>query len=70
MSHDWAVSADIIRSVDMPVLLAGGLSPPNVEAAVRKARPFAVDVSSGVENGHYRKDLKKVKEFITRAKGA
>jgi phosphoribosylanthranilate isomerase len=69
-AHDWAVSAGIIKAVDMPVLLAGGLSPANVAEAVDKAKPFAVDVSSGVENGHYRKDLNKVKEFIARAKGA
>jgi phosphoribosylanthranilate isomerase len=69
-THDWGVSAEIIKAVDMPVLLAGGLSPANVAEAVDKAKPFAVDVSSGVENGHYRKDLKKVKEFITRAKMA
>jgi phosphoribosylanthranilate isomerase len=69
-AHDWAVSAEIIKSLDMPVLLAGGLSPANVAEAVGKARPFAVDVSSGVENGHRRKDPQKVKEFIARAKGA
>jgi phosphoribosylanthranilate isomerase len=68
--HDWATSAEIIKAIDMPVMLAGGLSPANVAEAVSKARPFAVDVSSGVENGHRRKDLKKVKEFIARAKGA
>ena len=68
--HDWAISAEIIKALDMPVLLAGGLSPANVTEAVSKARPFAVDVSSGVENGHRRKDMQKVKEFIARAKGA
>jgi phosphoribosylanthranilate isomerase len=69
-AHDWATSAEIIRAVEMPVLLAGGLSPANVAEAVSKARPFAVDVSSGVENGARRKDPQKVKEFIARAKGA
>ncbi len=69
-THDWATSAEIITAVPMPVLLAGGLSPSNVAAAVRTVRPFAVDVSSGVENGHRRKDREKVKEFIARAKGA
>ena len=70
MAHDWATSADIVRALDMPVLLAGGLSPSNVAEAVRKARPFAVDVSSGVENGHRRKDAEKVRAFIASAKGA
>jgi phosphoribosylanthranilate isomerase len=56
--------------VDLPVLLAGGLTPANVADAVRAARPFAVDVSSGVENGQYRKDMEKISEFISRAKGA
>ncbi len=59
--HDWALSAEIIKALNMPVLLAGGLSPANVAEAVSKARPFAVDVSSGVENGHRRKDPQKVK---------
>jgi phosphoribosylanthranilate isomerase len=68
--HDWEASAEIIGSVNLPVLLAGGLTPANVADAVRVTRPFAVDVSSGVENGEYRKDLEKVKAFIERAKGA
>lgn len=69
-THDWATSAEIIRTVSMPVLLAGGLSPSNVAEAVRSARPFAVDVSSGVENEERRKDPEKVMAFIARAKGA
>lgn len=69
-THDWSASAEIIKTVDMPVLLAGGLSSANVAEAVSKARPFAVDVSSGVENGDRRKDLQKVREFITRAREA
>lgn len=69
-AHDWEKSAEIVKAVDMPVLLAGGLSPANVAEAIGRARPFAVDVSSGVEGGEHRKDLKKVKEFIERAKGA
>ena len=69
-AHDWGVSARVVEAVNMPALLAGGLSPANVADAVRKARPFAVDVSSGVENGHYRKDPEKVRAFIANAKGA
>ena len=51
-----------------PWLLAGGLSPENVERAIVSARPFGVDVASGVESSPGRKDPEKVKAFIERAK--
>ena len=51
-----------------PWLLAGGLSPENVERAILAARPFGVDVASGVESSPGRKDPEKVKAFIERAK--
>jgi phosphoribosylanthranilate isomerase len=49
------------------LVLAGGLTPENVAAAVRQVRPFAVDVASGVESAPGRKDSERVKRFITNA---
>ncbi len=51
-----------------PVILAGGLTPENVETAIEQTRPYGVDVSTGVESAPGIKDHRKVREFIARAK--
>ncbi len=50
-----------------PVILAGGLTPENVQSAIQQTRPYAVDVSGGVEADKGKKDLIKVRTFIREA---
>lgn len=64
-TFDWSLAIEAKRIVgDIPVLLAGGLTPENVGKAVRTIRPYAVDVSSGVEAEPGRKDHEKIRRFL------
>jgi phosphoribosylanthranilate isomerase len=65
--HDWDLSADLVRKVDVPVILAGGLDPENVAEAIKTVRPYAVDVSSGVETDGA-KDPEKIEAFLREVK--
>lgn len=66
--HDWTISRRVVESISVPVILAGGLTPENVAHAAAFVKPYALDVSSGVESSSGKKDEKKIVEFITKAK--
>lgn len=61
-SFDWSVIPRL--ALRKPYILAGGLSPDNITAALQELRPFAVDVNSGVEVAPGIKDHKLIQEFI------
>lgn len=67
--HDWEISLKIKDSLETPLILAGGLNPSNVERAIRKVNPYAVDVASGVEARPGKKDPDLVREFFDRVGG-
>ena len=64
---DWTL---IPERLDRPVILSGGLDASNVADAVRRVRPAAVDVSSGIESGKGIKDAEKMQAFVAAVRGA
>ena len=61
--HDWTLSRKIAERTRLPIILAGGLKPENVQEAIRVVSPYAVDTASGVETCG-KKDPLKIKSFI------
>ena len=70
---DWEAIKPVVRDSkggQLPVIVAGGLTPENVKAVVANAKPWAVDVSGGVENEDgSSKDVERIKAFVQAAKG-
>jgi len=65
-SFDWRRIASF--NLCRPCILAGGLTPDNIDMAIRQARPFAVDVNSGVEDEPRRKNQGKLERLINQAR--
>ena len=66
-TFDWAL---IPKNLPLPVVLSGGLTPENVTTAVQAVRPWAVDVSSGVESSKGIKSAAKIAAFVTGVRNA
>jgi phosphoribosylanthranilate isomerase len=62
-TFDWNIAA----TVSQPVVLAGGLTPDNIRAAIEKTQPWGVDTASGVERSPGYKDRERMKMFIKAA---
>ena len=72
--HDWNISKQIVDAVNIPVILAGGLSVNNVKEAIHKVNPWGVDslthTNKILNNGGFVKDIDKVKDFVSTSKEA
>jgi phosphoribosylanthranilate isomerase len=63
-AFDWAIAQRCVAESASKIVLAGGLDPANVAGAIRQVKPYAVDVSSGVESAPGRKSVERMREFI------
>ena len=70
VTHSWELDLEIIESVRIPVVIAGGLGPQNVRAAIEATRPAGVDSKTRTdkEDGSHTKDLAKVRAFVEAAR--
>lgn len=67
LQFDWSL---VPRASARPIILAGGLTPANVAEAIRRTRPYAVDVSGGVEAAKGVKDAEKIEAFMAGVRSA
>jgi phosphoribosylanthranilate isomerase len=69
-THDWERTSEVVADLDVPVVLAGGLTPGNVATALETVDPFGVDVASGVESAGGVKQHARVREFVDAVENA
>jgi phosphoribosylanthranilate isomerase len=67
---DWKAAAAIIKAVSIPVFLAGGINPGNVEKAITEVRPYGIDLCSGVEGSRGKKDPEKLRLLVKNFRSA
>ena len=67
-THDWSVSRRLVDLSPKPVILAGGLTPTNVRAAIDAVRPAGVDVHTGIEGPDGRKQCDLTRRFVAEAR--
>jgi phosphoribosylanthranilate isomerase len=67
---DWELARELGQRLALPLILAGGLTPDNVAAAIHAARPAGVDTASGVESQPRRKDPELMRTFASAARQA
>ena len=70
LTHDWALSAALVRQLDRPLVLAGGLNAANVAEAIRAVGPWGVDVHTGVEDATGAKCPRRLAGFVAAARRA
>lgn len=65
-THDWNISKQIVESVGIPVILAGGLNAENVSVSINKVHPWGVDsnTSTNVPGSNTYKDINRIAEFV------
>lgn len=68
--HDWAVSRRLAQTLPRPLILAGGLNPGNVGAAIAAVAPAGVDAHTGLEDAAGNKDEALVRRFVAAARRA
>ena len=69
-AFDWTIAQRCVAESASKIVLAGGLDPANVAGAIRQVKPYAVDVSGGVEQAKGIKDAAKIEAFMRAVKQA